>query len=44
MNSFAKQKQTHRQKRQIYGYQRGKGSGGGINLKVWFSRHKLSHI
>ena len=30
MNLFTKQKQTHRQNKQTYGYQRGK-VGGGIN-------------
>ena len=29
MNLFAKQKQTHRYRKQIYGYQRGKGEGEG---------------
>ena len=27
MNLFTKQKQTHRLRKQIYGYQRGKGVG-----------------
>ena len=30
MNLITKQKQTHRHRKQTYGYQRGKG-GGGIN-------------
>ena len=29
MNIFIKQKQTHRHRKQIYGYQRGKGLGEG---------------
>ena len=29
MNLFTKQKQTHRHRKQIYGYQRGKGMGEG---------------
>ena len=28
MNLFTKQKQTHRHRKQIYGYQRGKWAGG----------------
>ena len=28
LNLFPKQKETHRHRKQIYGYQRGKGSGG----------------
>ena len=28
MNLFTKQKQTHRHRKQIYGYQRGKREGG----------------
>ena len=32
MNLFTKQKQTHRRRKQIYGYQRGKGQEG-INQK-----------
>ena len=33
MNLFTKQKQTHRPRKQIYGYQNGKG--GGDNLRAW---------
>ena len=33
MNLFTKQKQTHRHRKQIYGYQRGKGGRG--KLGVW---------
>ena len=31
MNLFTKQKQTHRHRKQMYGYQRGKKDGGRIN-------------
>ena len=31
MNLYTKQKQTHRHRKQTYGYQRGKGRGGEIN-------------
>ena len=31
MNFYQKQKQTHRHRKQIYGYQRGKMGEGGIN-------------
>ena len=31
MNLFTKQKQTHRRKKQTYGYQRGKGGWGEIS-------------
>ena len=34
MNSLIKQKQTHRHRKQTYGYQRGKG-GGMDKLGVW---------
>ena len=30
MNLFTKQKQTHRLRKQAYGYQRGKVGGGGV--------------
>ena len=33
MNLFTKQKQTHRQRKQTYGYQRGKGVRD--KLRVW---------
>ena len=33
MNLFTKQKQTHRHRKQTYGYQRGKG--GRNKLGVW---------
>ena len=31
---LTKQKETHRHRKQTYGYQRGKG-GGGYKLEVW---------
>ena len=31
MNLFTKQKQTHRRRKQTYGYQKGKEVQGGIN-------------
>ena len=34
MNLFTKQKQTHRHRKQTYGYQRGK-EGGRDKLGVW---------
>ena len=34
MNLFTEQKQTHRLRKQIYGYQRGKG-GGRDKLRFW---------
>ena len=36
MNLFMNQKQTHRHRKQTYGYQRGKRGGEGIN---WISRY-----
>ena len=35
MNLFTKQKQTHRLRKQTYGYQRGKVVGGRDKLEVW---------
>ena len=35
MNLFTKQKETHRNRKQIYGYQRGKGSRGRDKLGGW---------
>ena len=40
MNLFTKQKQTHRHRKQTYGYQKGKGVGG-INQEFGISRYKL---
>ena len=34
VNLFTKQKQTHRHRRQTYGYQRGKGVGRN-KLEIW---------
>ena len=34
MNLFSKQKETHRHRKQTYGYQREKGEGGGINYEA----------
>ena len=42
MNLFMKQ--THRHKRHMHGYQRGKEVGGGINSEFWISRYKLLSI
>ena len=39
MNSCTQQKQTHRHRQQIYGYQRGKGRG--INQELRISIYKL---
>ena len=44
MNLFTKQKQTHRHKKQIYGYQRGKGVGRGINEEFGINRYILLYI
>ena len=38
---FAKQKQTHRHRKQAYGYQK---AGGGINQEVGISRYTLLYI
>ena len=35
INLFTKQKETHRHRKQTYGYQRGKVGGGGNKLGVW---------
>ena len=35
MNLFTKQTQTHRHKKQAYGYQRGNVGGGEDELGVW---------
>ena len=42
MNLSMKQKQTHRHRKQAYGYQ--KGMGGGINWEFGISRYKLVYI
>ena len=43
MNLFTKQKQAHRYRKQIYGYQRRKGWGR-INQEFGISRYKLLYI
>ena len=43
MNLFTKHKQTHRHRKQTYGYQRGKEVGG-INLEFGINRHTLLYI
>ena len=35
MNLFTKQKQTHRHRKQTYGYQKGNGGGRRDKLGVW---------
>ena len=40
MNLFTKQKQTHRLRKQTYGYQRGK-PGGGINWEFGIDIYTL---
>ena len=35
MNLFTKQKQIHRNRKQAYGYQRGKGVGEMDKLRIW---------
>ena len=42
MNTFTKQKQTHRHRKQTYGFQRGKA--GGQNLEFVISSSKLLYI
>ena len=44
MNLFTKQKQTHRLRKQTYGYQRGKGGGGGINQEVRINIYTILYI
>ena len=43
MKLFTKQKQTHRCRKQTYGYQEEKGVGG-INQEFGISRYKLRYI
>ena len=43
MNLFTKQKQIHRLRKQIYGYQGGK-VGGGINQEFGINRYTLPYI
>ena len=40
MNLFTKEKQTHRHRKQAYGYQRGR-RWEGINSELWVSRYTL---
>ena len=42
MNLFTKQKQTHRNRKQIYGYQRGRDSGG-INEEFGINAYTVTH-
>ena len=42
MNLFTKQKQTHRHRKQTYGYQSGKG--GGVNWEFGINRYTLLSI
>ena len=42
MNSFTKLKQTHRHRKQVYGYQR--KEGGGINQWYGIKRYVLQYI
>ena len=44
MNLYTKQKQTHRYRKQAYGYQRGKGGRERDKLEVGINRHKLHKI
>ena len=44
MNLYTKQKQTHRYRKQAYGYQRGKGGRERDELEVGINRHKLLYI
>ena len=41
MNLFSKQKETHRHRKQTYGYQSEKGDGGGINQEFGVNRYTL---
>ena len=43
MNLLTEQKETHRHRKQTYGYQRGKGAGE-INKDFGISRYKLPYI
>ena len=45
MNLFTKQKETHRHRKQRYGYQRGQGFGeGGINEEFGINRYMLLYV
>ena len=41
MNAYAKQKQTHKYRKQTSGYQMEEGSRGGTNQGYGINRHKL---
>ena len=41
MNLFPKQKETHRHRKQTYGYQRGKVGRGGINKEFGINTYTL---
>ena len=43
MNLFTKQKQTHRHRKQTYGYKRGKGQGG-INQEIGSNIYMVLYI
>ena len=43
MNLFTKQKQTHRHRKETYGYQ-GKKGGGGMNWEIWIDMYTLLYI
>ena len=44
MNLFTKQKQSHRCRKQTYGYQGGKGEGRGINWETGIDMYTLLYI
>ena len=44
MNLFTKQKQTHRLRKQTFGYQRGEGKGGGIDWEIGIDIYTLLNI
>ena len=44
MNLFTKEKPAHRHRKQTYGYQRGKGVGGGINKEFGISGYTLLYV
>ena len=44
MNLFTKQKQTHRHRKQTYGYQRGKVGGEGIDCEFGIDMYTLLYL
>ena len=44
MNLFPKQKETHRHRKQIYGYQKGKRGRGGLNQEFGINTYTLLHV